>query len=47
MQKTLAQLKRDIDTGAHIEYVECKERQYNSELQKHSGERTYKIVIYK
>lgn len=36
--KTLSEFKRDIDTGMHIEYVQCMERVYDSIKQTHTGE---------
>lgn len=37
-RKTLADLKRDIGTGLHIEYIRNRERRYNNDEQTHSGE---------
>lgn len=38
MTKSLAQFKRDIATGLHIEYVQCKERRFDYERDTHAGE---------
>lgn len=36
-KKTLADFKRDIDTGLHIEYVKNEERAFNYEKHTHEG----------
>lgn len=38
MRKTLAQLKRDIATGRHIEYIQCKERVFDYQRDTYTGQ---------
>lgn len=38
MKKTLADFKRDIDTGMHIEYVKLEERLYSNVTMDYEGE---------